>query len=930
MLATPLSDHPPLERLQAAELSADDAEHLATCPRCRIDRRLLLETAEGEDPPEPQPRAADDPPLTPSVESLLDSWRTTGSVADGAAALAKGGLLGSGAVVGNYVIDALLGRGGMAVVYRVRHTDLGTPHALKVLTAPGASLRVRLLREGRLQGRLAHPNVVGVTNAVEVAGSPALVLEYVPGPSVERMLRDGGLPLDEADRIGTDVLSGVAAAHELDFVHRDLKPSNVLVDPRGGRAVAKVADFGLAKVLGTDPVDHLETRSGGMLGTLAYMAPEQIRDPRNVDSRSDVFALGALLYELVTGLRCFGGGDMVQIIEQVCSGARKDLPGHVPVRMARAIDAALQVDPADRPTDAAALLDLWTEGREDTPYAWSAARLEELSQMHDVATLPQSTAAREATARSRLGRGIGLAAVLGTAAAVGLGAWTLWAPATGGQVAVMLVHELPGSPGRSGGSSISAIFADDLGGLYTAACIDGSTGCATAVPDVDSWVPLVGPPAMAELQTDAESVALAGFSARPDRGAYRGDVGEYQPGLEPTLAIDGVQVTVPLRSPSVTPLSNDASRPALVASDGTHVIRWVPGGDGQPFVEVRPRGGAPGRLYRLADDGEFTVPAQAIPAAPSQTDVVFGRQASAELDVDGTQATVVVRTQQWMTVVAVDEGRERLESEGNPADSRERDPLPPGRYWTLQDKFVGIQSPGEPWPCFPRAVQGHAKAYSVAVPAGGRRGVRVIQPQGDPLLWATQHPYILPQNCLQAVDREGASEAMILTPPGDDAFVFNIGVVDVGDAGGLLLLDVVDLAPPEAQRVSLDWHTEPDEGVTIRIDAPADVEFRFGLAETLSTNGWYGEDCLHGAPEGIQQCHEITGNMATLRRVTSMDRVRSGETTLYWPAIGEIATVYLEAPNVLRDDGTPHCWTWGHDPAYYAERGCTVVEAARE
>ncbi|MCA9495271.1 MAG: serine/threonine protein kinase, partial [Myxococcales bacterium] len=152
-------------------------------------------------------------------------------------------------IVDRYRIERLLGRGGMASVYRVRHLELGSLHALKVVDTPNDQMRKRLVQEGRVQARLSHPNVVRVTDVVRVGGRPGLVLEYVAGPTLGELLRDRKLTLEQVDHIVVGILRGVEVAHGLGFAHRDLKPGNILLAHTPDGVVPKVADFGLAKVL---------------------------------------------------------------------------------------------------------------------------------------------------------------------------------------------------------------------------------------------------------------------------------------------------------------------------------------------------------------------------------------------------------------------------------------------------------------------------------------------------------------------------------------------------------------------------------------------------------------------------------------------------------------------------------------------------------
>jgi len=272
--------------------------------------------------------------------------------------------LQAGQSVDRYTIEGLVGQGGMAVVYRVRHNDLDSLHALKVLTLHSTSVRERLRLEGRSQARLRHPNIVSVTDLVDVQGAPGLVMELVEGPSLEDMLRSGSVDLQTADQLARGILEGVAEAHQHGLVHRDLKPGNILVDNRSGRLVAKITDFGLVKVVMDDaPQGHNVTRAGTTMGTPAYMAPEQIRDAGAVDARADLFSLGVILYELVCGQPPFVGADMLEVFNRICTGDFTPPTTHAPMlprRMVDAIQAALVVDRNARVADCRTLLQLWT------------------------------------------------------------------------------------------------------------------------------------------------------------------------------------------------------------------------------------------------------------------------------------------------------------------------------------------------------------------------------------------------------------------------------------------------------------------------------------------------------------------------------------------------------------------------------------------
>ena len=276
--------------------------------------------------------------------------------------------LKAGTVVDRYTVEEVLGQGGIAVVYKVRHNTLQSSHALKVLTLTSNAIRQRLIQEGRVQASLRHPNILSVTDIVEVDGAPGLIMEYVEGPTLENLLRDEGrLPFERAERIALGIIAGVAEAHNQGLIHRDLKPANVLLAKAGGSFVPKVADFGLVKLL-SDSGDGLSsTRAGVMMGTPRYMAPEQMRDAKNVDRRADIFSLGAVLYELVTGRMAFPGDDLVALMNNITQGIYirpRTLVPDLPESVEEAICGAMEIDRDKRISDCQRLMATWTGGDE--------------------------------------------------------------------------------------------------------------------------------------------------------------------------------------------------------------------------------------------------------------------------------------------------------------------------------------------------------------------------------------------------------------------------------------------------------------------------------------------------------------------------------------------------------------------------------------
>ncbi|MCB9679000.1 MAG: serine/threonine protein kinase [Alphaproteobacteria bacterium] len=314
-----------------------------------------------------------------------------------------------GAVVDRYSVVGVIGHGGMASVYHVRHTRLSSDHVLKIISLPGRGIRERLLLEGQVQARLKHRNVVEVTDVIDIQGSPGLVMELVRGPSLDEVLASTQLPLDLVEALVPGILAGVAAAHHENVVHRDLKPANILLALKRGQVVPKVADFGLVKIVDDEDGGRAKTRTGATMGTPQYMAPEQIESAKNVDARADIFALGAILYELVSGRRAFDGDTHYEIFKRVVERTYpplQDLRPEAPDRMARAIEAALS-DQDARPATAEALWELWREGDEGLESAasrvttWPEPLVAKLTELAPSAiTMSSSSAASDPSAGS--------------------------------------------------------------------------------------------------------------------------------------------------------------------------------------------------------------------------------------------------------------------------------------------------------------------------------------------------------------------------------------------------------------------------------------------------------------------------------------------------------------------------------------------------
>ncbi len=266
-------------------------------------------------------------------------------------------MLAPGEKIGKYEILEHLGAGGMASVWLARHVELGSLHALKILTATTETVRRRLITEGQAMGRLQHPNVVRAYDALEYHGAPILVLEYVRGRTLAHHVKQRGrLSPEDTIVVATAVCRALVAAHEVGIVHRDLKPENVLLAEESGGITPKLSDFGLVKGIGSGGL----TQTGVAMGTPGYMAPEQIRNAAGVDHRSDLFAFGAVIFFMLAGRGPYEGRSAIDVVMSTCRGDHppiSDLVAGVPGDLRLLVGQLLQVKPEARPPSAAAVLE---------------------------------------------------------------------------------------------------------------------------------------------------------------------------------------------------------------------------------------------------------------------------------------------------------------------------------------------------------------------------------------------------------------------------------------------------------------------------------------------------------------------------------------------------------------------------------------------
>ena len=316
---------------------------------------------------------AGDDALHQEVASLLSNEsQAAGFLSEPAFAAAAGivthadGTMLTGRRIGVYQIQTLLGAGGMGEVYRARDTKLGRDVAFKILprafTADPDRL-ARFEREARVLASLNHPHIGAIYGVEESDGVHALVLELVDGETLADRLAKGAVPLDQALRIAIQIASALDTAHRAGIVHRDLKPGNIMLTRSGGASaapMAKLLDFGLAKasapaVAGADgsmrPTSPPSlTAPGTILGTCQYMAPEQL-EGREADARTDIFAFGAVLYEMLTGKKAFEGTSHASVSAAIMSSDPTPISALQPLTppaLDRVVATCLAKDPDER------------------------------------------------------------------------------------------------------------------------------------------------------------------------------------------------------------------------------------------------------------------------------------------------------------------------------------------------------------------------------------------------------------------------------------------------------------------------------------------------------------------------------------------------------------------------------------------------------
>src|SRR5882762_4757098 len=299
---------------------------------------------------------ASDPSLRSEIEALVSAHEREGSfpnlpayeVAPGVIENRRGALIGR--VIGHYEVIDLIGRGGMGEVYRARDARLNRPVAIKFVSSEhvNESARRRFQQEARMASALNHPHILTVHESGEFEGQQYLVTEFIDGGTVREWADNNKPDWRQVVDLLTGVADGLACAHEAGMLHRDIKPDNILVTKSG---YAKLADFGLAKLTQdeelAEAVTVSRTRPGVIIGTIAYMSPEQASG-KPLDARSDIFAFGVVLYEMLSGRKPFEGATELETLQLIIHGTPKPLRDALPVTVRAVVERALEKEPADR------------------------------------------------------------------------------------------------------------------------------------------------------------------------------------------------------------------------------------------------------------------------------------------------------------------------------------------------------------------------------------------------------------------------------------------------------------------------------------------------------------------------------------------------------------------------------------------------------
>lgn len=271
-----------------------------------------------------------------------------------------------GSILGNYKLQALIGQGGMGRVFKARHVRLGRTVAIKVLDSRHSrqeDMVKRFFREAQVINEISHHNIVDVTDFLVSDGHAYCVMEYLVGQSLGELLKRRYVPVAETLRIMRQVADALQAAHDHDVVHRDLKPDNIFLLKKrdAGGQVVKVLDFGVAKLMDGNATNY--TAEGMVVGTPAFMAPEQASG-LEIDPRTDIYAFGVVLYRMLSGEMPFRAGNFSELLVKLTTQDPPPLPKStprgeaIPPALAKAVMQCLEKKPKDRPQKMAALSEL--------------------------------------------------------------------------------------------------------------------------------------------------------------------------------------------------------------------------------------------------------------------------------------------------------------------------------------------------------------------------------------------------------------------------------------------------------------------------------------------------------------------------------------------------------------------------------------------
>jgi eukaryotic-like serine/threonine-protein kinase len=452
----------------------------------------------------------------------------------------------TGQRLGRYRIVERIVAGGMGVVYQAVDTDLDRTVAIKVLRpdAAGPEHHRRLIQEAKTSSALNHPNIVTIYEIGKSGGVSFIAMEYVAGRNLEQIIRAKELRLAEALHYAIQIADALAVAHAAGITHRDIKPSNIMIS---GRGAVKVLDFGLAKLTrllaaGDQTISMLSgplTAMGTVVGTLAYMSPEQI-EAKKVDGRCDIFSFGAVLYEMATGERAFGGHNAVSTLVAIAGREPRPICEFLPdspAGLEQIVSGCLRKDPDQR-----------FQRMEEVK-----AALEVLHHDSQVKAAPPVVTPRRFASRRLAFASIGLSAGLGVFI------WLTKTPA----------------PRESWRPILTRLTADKGISAYPTLSADGKllAYASDRSPDgnLDIWVQQVGGSNPIRVTNDVADEYDPAFSPDGEQIAFRSDAGGGGIWLVPSLG----------GTPRM--IARYGSRP-LFSPDGTQILYWVGSGTGKVYV----------------------------------------------------------------------------------------------------------------------------------------------------------------------------------------------------------------------------------------------------------------------------------------------------------------------------------------------------------